>query len=290
MKKFKKEIFNGDLDLYLKQNWLLNKESEIRELFSCCKNDFEKELIYSLLERFNYLSDGQYNILLNKMTRYIVEQSGFSENLFQLTALAYDDEADSSQSMIQTLKGYIQQAEWRNIKTVNTIGGAIKNTKKGRSQIVIVDEFVGSGRTLRTRIKQLNSDLKPIIEVGVEVQYKFCFLVGMKSTIKAIKEEFGVEIFCALELDKGISEYYQKEEVEAKIATMVEIENRNLADKINTKNLGDYSLGYGNAEALYSAEDCFQNTPNSVFPIFWWSEDRKNRKRGTILFRAENGF
>ena len=63
-----------------------------------------------------------------------------------------------------------------------------------------------------------------------------------------------------------------------------------LAQWINDKELYKYSFGYGNAEALYTMEGCSGNTPNSVFPVFWWLFDLKEKKRSTLLTRYETGF
>jgi len=63
-----------------------------------------------------------------------------------------------------------------------------------------------------------------------------------------------------------------------------------LAQTINNKNLYDYTFGHGGCEALYTSELCLGNTPNSVFPIFWWKKDIKHKKRNTLLTRYEKGF
>ena len=41
-------------------------------------------------------------------------------------------------------------------------------------------------------------------------------------------------------------------------------------------------FGWGAAEALFGSP---YNTPNSVFPIFWWPKTRDNSDRNTILRR-----
>ena len=63
---------------------------------------------------------------------------------------------------------------------------------------------------------------------------------------------------------------------------MKNLEIRLLADKISDNNMP--SLGYGEIEALYKREN--GNTPNNVFPIFWWPRDKNELKRSTIMTRV----
>jgi hypothetical protein len=70
---------------------------------------------------------------------------------------------------------------------------------------------------------------------------------------------------------------------------MVELELL-LAPVINQYELKKYSFGYNAAEAIYSLEGCQGNTPNSVFPIFWWPRNVTGNQRNTILTRFETGL
>ena len=142
-------------------------------------------------------------------------------------------------------------------------------------QIILVDEFIGSGITLIKRLEYLqkNSDLN-------DCQIKCCFMAGMESTINYIRNDLAVEIFCPLVLKKGISEKYETNESLERIKNMKMIETK--LDQLSEK----YSLGYNQAEALYSAEGVDFNTPNSVFPIFWWPK-ANNSDRKTILNRYQ---
>lgn len=221
-------------------------------------------------------------ILLNNICEYIIDTAKFKAEKTQLLAMTYDDEADSGQKVLDLIKMPLFQKDWKGFKTVNKIGKSGKYVKKGRTQIVLIDEFIGSGKTLRGRIEYLKKNILEDFEIIT------CFIAGTKETIEKLESE-GISVFCALQLDKGISEYYKNDELKKAEDLMLDLELK-LAQWINEKELYKYSFGYGNAEALYSMEGCNGNTPNSVFPIFWWLFDIKERKRKTILTRYETGF
>lgn len=282
MNRYKKEDFNSKLNLFFKQKWILSKTNELDELLEFCGTKKNRELIFSLLERFEYLDDFKLNYIYNEISDYIISGSGFHENTTQFLSMTMDEEADSSQKVLDNIKHYIFKKGWRNITTVNNFNKYIRHYQKGKTQILLIDEFIGSGKTLLGRIDRIRREIKG------EYELKCCFIAGMKDVVEKLNNE-GIDVFCALELDRGISNYYEGEElVEAK-KNMQELESK-LAQKINLKELKNFSFGYGEAEALYSMEGCSGNTPNSVFPVFWWLEDFNGTKRNTLLIRYETGF
>lgn len=272
------------MQIYSKQDWLLNKVEELEFLIDSCQSQDEINLVFSLLDRFYYLSSLAYNNILNRAADYIVDESGFTEDRTQIVSLTYDRGADSGQSVLQSLKIPIQRKGWRNVEESNKFGDSIRVcTKKGRNQIILVDEFLGSGKTLQGRIEYLRKNLRCQFDV------KCCYLVGIDYYIEKAKKDLNVEINCMLPLKRGITDFYQGLDLISAENAMLEMELR-LKPWIKKKELYMYSFGYGQAEALYSLEGCAGNTPNSVFPIFWWPIDSSDKERKTILFRAEKGF
>lgn len=276
---YKKEDYTKFMQLYSRQSWLSKKESSLEALISTCDTKEQKKLIFSLLDRFHYLNGETTNFFLEQMADYIVNCE-FEMERIQLVACTYNDEADSGQKILDMIKIPLYQKGWKKFKTVNVIGKAVKTSSEGKNQIIIVDEFLGTGRTLRTRIEWLKKNVRQPVEI------KCCFLAGMKNAVEKLKAD-SIDIFCPLQLEKGISEYFEGDKLNFAINDMIGLESK-LAKIINEKKLEDYSLGYGKAEALYSLEN--GNTPNSVFPIFWWLKDKNGNERETILTRYETGF
>ncbi len=278
----KREEYHKKTNLFIKQNWLINKKGKLEELIKFCAEKEKKELIFSLLERFNYLNIETLGLILNDISDYIINESGFNEETTQLLSLTYDDEADSSQKILDNIKNPLFEKGWRSLKTVNQFGKSRKNYTNGKTQIVIIDEFIGSGQTLRVRIDYLDKSLPD------EYELICCFIAGIKETISDLEEE-GIKLFCPLQLDKGITGFYKDEELKSAVTNMLKLEEK-LAQKINENKLTNYSFGWGKAEALITMEGCLGNTPNSVFPIFWWLKDIEDNYRNTLLTRVEKGF
>lgn len=279
---YKKEDYHKIVGLYAKQNWLLKKKDKLNELIDFCESTEHKDLVISLLERFHYLTDDTLGYLLNEITDYIINKSGFTLETTQIMAIAYDDEADSSQKILDLIKIPLFENGWNTVKTVNRFGACNKSFKEGKTQIIMIDEFIGSGKTLKGRIKQLKND------INGEFEFKCCFIAGIKEAVESIEKE-GIEIFCPLTMNKGISGFYKNPELFKMENLMLGLELK-LAQNINAKDLYEFSFGYGSAEALYSLDGCRGNTPNSVFPIFWWLQDNNQRLRNTLLTRYETGF
>lgn len=279
----RKDEYHKKVDLFLRQDWLLKKKEELNSLLSSATSSKEKELLFELLERFTFIKQDTFNHLLEEVASEIVN-SNFISQKTQIVSLTWDEEADSGQKVLDFIKMKIyENDEWKKAKLVNCVPKSIKQCdKKGFFQIILLDEFIGTGNTLITRIEYLKKNIKENFEI------KAMFLAGIDTAIEKV-ESLGIDIFCPLILKKGISGYYSDDELLLKKQLMLDLESE-LAKNINEKELNDYTFGYGKAEALFSAEGFLGNTPNSTFPIFWWEKDKRNSKRYTLLHRYEVGF
>ena len=281
-KKLKKEDFNRVYGLYPKQPWLCDKEPNLIELIELCDTPEHKDLLIELLNDFKYLDQKVLNSFLNYLSECIIDDSGFQEETTIIASLTADDSADSSQKVLDYIKMPLFKLGWSNITTVNRFNDIPKHILKGKTQIILIDEFIGSGKTIHHRLRSTNGWPK------IKFEIKFCFLAGMDYAIKNI-EDIGYEVFCPLRLKKGISERYDEPYLAKAIERMKELESK-LAQQINTHNLCTFSLGYNDTQALYSLESCLGNTPNSVFPIFWWPRYLNDSSRNTLLTRVEQGL
>ena len=99
---------------------------------------------------------------------------------------------------------------------------------------------------------------------NLKLEIYVCLLCAMEEAITKIKNE-KIDIHAEVKLKAGISGYCGDEERENSKNVMRRLESE-LKQDVNDQPFP--SLGHGEAEALYTMEN--GNTPNSVFPIFWW--------------------
>ncbi len=282
MREYLRNDYNNLVSLYSKQDWLKKRKTELEELLKFCDSESQKKIIISLLEEFSFLNQDLYQKKLNKICDFIMIGSGFNEETTQIVALTKTESADSGQVVLYHLRNSLHGLGWRNFKDVNKLGSAKKIYNQGFNQIILFDEFIGSGQTIISRVNELKG------LIGEEFYFRCCFIAGMEYAINKVQEQ-GIDVYCPLKLKKGISERYSGIDLRQAEDDMLNLELK-LAPWINTKELYKYSFGWKGSEALYSLEGCMGNTPNNVFPIFWWLKDINERNRKHLLKRVESGF
>lgn len=271
--------FNRFFDLCRKQDWLERESDAFEELIGVCDNPAEQNLIIDLLSRFTYLTNDMLTQHLNSLAHQLAKGWELPPEKTQIVATAFDSEPDSSQWLLQLLKTVLPKHGLSGAALVNRCDKAI-NFSAERPNIVLVDEFIGSGQTLMGRIDTLRKRLRDkgtLNNCSLKVAVMASMAEG-KNKVGAL----GIEVHANLVLQKGLSYYLQTTSLASALAQMKRLESL-LLQTINGQSLP--SLGYGEAEALYGRE--LGNVPNSVFPIFWWPKYSSGANRQTLLCRWE---
>lgn len=264
-----------------KQPWLDGKEDILEHLlFEECQKDETRELLIDLIQRFEFLDNDRYLYLMRQIALEIVTEPNLYEQSTLITAMSIGNDVDSGQAIIYSLKALLQEQQWINHKSINDAMQSLKTFKRNAPlrDIIIVDEFVGSGQTVIGRVRTIKEQFKDANITDYTIRVKT--LAATEKGISNINSE-GIEISSQVIIKKGISDYYEKDVAQIKIDQMLELECL-LSRSYNDRELP--TLGYGEAEALYYRKDI--NLPNSVFPIFWWSEYLNKKARKTLLVRA----
>lgn len=277
----KKEQFERIRRLLEYQPWLEYRQKELMNLlFSECQSKIQQETVSDLIQSFTYLSDMKYNEAISKIANYISKTDGAKAENTIVSAMAIGSGMDSSQEINYRLKNAFEKIPWRGVTLLNrcdhiekTINRINQGSSREITKIFIVDEFIGSGKTVKNRFELIK-------RFGGDIKVEFVVICATKHSLDFLRTlEVGVHAIFSIE--KGISDKYSVIDVCDRLGAMKELESI-LSSSFNGRNMP--SLGYGEAESLYFREN--GNTPNSVFPIFWWKFLKDEQERITILNRA----
>lgn len=274
------EILEMILTLQQKQKAMLQKKlKEVQELFSICPDNQTLRLVYDLILNFTEMDDEAYSLALNDISSYIIN-GNFKDKEIGILAMSDTKDPDSSQEVVQNLKLTLGIAKHLDIEIRNSFRYR-KEFINGKKQIIIVDDFIGSGKTCRSRYKALINDFK------YQGNILFCFVAGMKDAIDSLKSE-GINIYCPYIMEKGISGFYKRQDEKTARISQMKCLEKQLAPQINATLLSEHSFGYGGSEALFCRRN--KNIPNNTFPLFWWKEYANGDKRNTLYTRVQNGY
>ena len=217
---------------------------------------------------------------MRQITLEIVTEPEIFEQTTLIAAMSVGSGADSGQATIYSIKSLLQEHSWTKHKIINDALHSYKTLKSHAPlrDIILVDEFIGSGRTAIGRVNTIKRQFK---EKGIDdYSIRVKVLASTKTGIENITNE-GINISSQIILPKGISDYFDNSLIDEKLALMEKLETI-LSTDFNGREMP--SLGYGKAESLYFRINT--NLPNSVFPIFWWAEYSNKKTRKTLLTRA----
>ena len=282
----KTEITSED-DFYSLDNlakelpWLDDREyqSGILALWDELKDDESKKLVIDLLKRLKHLNDKCMNNNAYKIVDKIKEWEIKADNVV-LVATSDGDEIDGSVAGLQFLKNKLATLEgWSEKLLFSNFEAALNDIKGGISEVLIFDDFIGSGKTMVNKLEMFKSKLT---ESDIEgVNFRILGFAAMEHGIQHINDNLDLSIFCPVTLKKGISDYEDEEADEYK-SLMVDLES-NLQKKYEGLKIQDFSLGYKESETLYQVYG--NNCSNNVFPLFWWPKKKGGKPRNTLFRR-----
>lgn len=265
--------------LHLKQSWLKSKSSQFDELWNSCVNDEEKDLIYSLLDRFTVIDSDEIEEAKEEIANHIINNWQAKGQRVLIIAVSDDFESDGSLYVLQILKNEFAHIEgWDEQNFINNYTEGRDRVKDG-DLIILLDDFIGSGTTMeRKATKFINS----ISERGLsDVTVKALAIASMEFSSSLLNDS-NIDFFTPLVLKKGISDHYQGADLQQAIALMKTLESR-LKKKVGNYKLKDFKFGFKKSESLFSI--MHNNVPDNVFPIFWWKKSADYSNRNTIFKR-----
>ena len=262
--------------LHLDHVWLTYEPQALFELWCLSDNDEQKNIIEFLIKNFSYIDGRRLAEGSQAISNQIQNVWSLNATNTFLIATCDDSKPDGSQTLIQNLKNKFS-IYWKESNFFNSIvSGA--NEIPTDSNIILVDDFIGTGDTITRKLEYLN---KKITERGLNViSVKIVSLASMYFAIEVL-DKLGVEYYSVNWLKKGISELVSNDKREIATKSMEELEKK-LQKKYHGKQIPNF--GYKKSESLFALES--NNIPNNVFPIFWWPFLKGGTPRKTIFRRV----
>lgn len=175
------EILNMTIELTRRQQQMLtDKQQIVLDLLSTCPDDESRQMVYNLLINFSEMNEDIYNLALIELKKHIINKNIPYESI-GIIATSKDDDPDSSQEVAQSFKltwaldGHPPVNIKNSFKARSTL---IK--KENKRHIFLLDDFIGSGKTCRSRYTVLKNEFKDITDLHIY----FCFIAGMQHAIK----------------------------------------------------------------------------------------------------------
>jgi len=247
------------------------------------KKDNERELLLELLGNVAHYKISDRIESISTLVEYIEK---LNPKTTLIVATAKDSESDGSKAWQYFFKFFLAQSrQWNESclkpTLVSSYGALSQKRKESYKDVIIFDDFIGSGNTMVTKVNEFFNQLStrnikpPTVQIFA--------LAGMEFGINHIKRELNLNVVCPVSLKKGISEQHSNtDEISHKIKLMESME-LSLKEHYECGVFESCSLGYGQSEALYQVQ--FTNCSNNVFPIFWVGPKGKGRYRNTLFYR-----
>ena len=247
------------------------------------------EVAFLLLKRLakdGFVNDGAFVNGIAKMERSVIDWGlrvsagmetivrGRRDNLY----LAYvDSEFKSGATTARQLAKRMRPGK---IGPVEEVPTWVRGHAEWNPLVVVVDDFAGTGSTLRRGLERLWSlDRTMMLELAEEQRLICCLQTAFSEAVCSVSKKFaGIQFLVMRHFDNEVRAFQPEAKLfeddgQRKFAQEVMLQ-------IGRQLVPQHPLGYGDMEALV----CFHDTiPNNTLPVFW-SAGSVNGRRWTPLF------
>lgn len=263
------------IELFIIKKWEIDENDKYslfnryKYIFSNFKlNDEEKNLFLELSKELHIVDINEYiRGVTELLKRFVIELENKELKDIYIMPIITKEKDEKNEIKSSTAISYmflstnIYYNEVLSQKNIKLIGGyndlyyRIKNTNLAKNPLIIVDDFIGTG-------KQAMDSIKDLIESGIKKENIVVLCLYIQEEGKKMLENEGINFLYYKSIGKCITRKFngKKELI------------KSISDKLNIKS--DH-LGYGDAEALIS----LIRTPNNTLPMF---HSVKKKRRGNI--------
>jgi hypothetical protein len=243
--KLSRELVNSLTSLYIDHSWLGEKSNELIELMDFSDSIEQQQVLLKLLRLFEYLTPKRYQDCLATLAAQIHDVWALREENTMLVSSSADEEADSGQVILYDLRTQLTNRGWRQTVTVNVFGKAQRRIAD-RPNVILIDEFLGTGRSLIGRIQELQRHFSARGVAGYKIIP--CVIAAMEFGKTNVKQTVGYDVYSVKTCQKGISDLFPEAERAGAKDTMLVLEAK-LARIFAGSTLP--SFGDGESESVY---------------------------------------
>lgn len=220
----------------------------------------EIDLLLELTHMYEWMSYNDYHNNLRKLLKSVLEEQLQNKNqliIFPIIKPTDNDEVKSGHivlKMIDSIKPSIngfKNISLRSLKKFRDLTPE-KLTMKEGDFLILVDDYIGSGKTLEKALKLVAKNKT------INVNNFAILTIAIQEQAKCNLNERSIINYNSLTLKKGISDNFLPPDLGTKTEIMKRIENK-------IPKVSKYRMGYEKSEALIT----LMRTPNNTFPIFW---------------------
>lgn len=278
------EAFYDILAITEKNLWLNehDRSRALLDLWNLCDLRDQQILLKDLFNNFTYIDMNTQYKYEKEVVEKICKDWNVGSNNGYIVSTADPGEVDGSNWALHQLKNHFSSSlGWSERNYFSDIISGLKAIKDD-GVLVLLDDFVGSGKTIVRKVKYAENFINKNENIN-NVDIKVVTFCTMQAGVDHIRRETAIDFFSPLILKRGISDFYQGENIDKNKRLMFDLE-RKLQNKWLNLKLTDHSLGYSQSETLFQRMNL--NCSNNVFPIFWWPKLTGGIDRGTILSRS----
>lgn len=256
-------------ELFEKKGWQIEEEAPISAFGRYYKtlnllNDEQQLFIIDLSENFLHISNDNYTENLIPAVNELIQS--YHENVLYFACCLPEEDVGkikSSTAVLYKFKGTTikQKIDFKekSISVVENINKLKDVRSFSNKLIVLVDDFIGTGKTAEASVCYIKKELPQIHDNS---QIVILSIVAHEMGIEFLSK-MGIRVFTTHKIKKGISDNFSGELLEKSLICMSGIEN-------SLKKLKpEFRFGYGQSEALVCMERC----PNNTFPIYWYTKN-----------------
>lgn len=235
-------------------------------------NEEQRVLIIELIERYKWISLTDYPAkILSTMDKVEDEKLKNIKTIYFFPIIKPEDEGKfkSGQFLLYQIKCFKQNLnKYKSIRfELISKYETFKNDSfrlKSNEAIFLIDDYIGSGETLFACLEEIQKN------VNISEDKLNIITIASQFEVATTIKSKGISYYADFISKKGISDYEDSENGQAKIEIMLQIEELIPGGHF-------FSLGYNKSEALIT----MARTPDNTFPIFW-----KAYKKGGTKFEA----